>query len=124
MTASTSRVLSANHLLGSLPRDEYERLRPELQTVQIPRGRVLCEAGDLAQFVYFPLSGVISLLSSTEAGEVIEVAMVGNEGTTALPVIMHAPAMPYRAILQAPVEALRSETQVIQEEFRRGGRLQ
>jgi len=38
-----------------------------------------------------------SLLSTAEDGEVIEVSMVGNEGTTALPLIMHAREMPYRA---------------------------
>jgi len=37
------------------------------------------------------------LLSTTEDGEVIEVSMVGNEGTTALPLIMHAREMPYLA---------------------------
>ena len=124
MTTPPSRILSANRLLESLPREEYERLRPKMQTIQIPRGRVLCETGDLAQHVYFPLSGVVSLLSSTEAGEVIEVAMVGNEGTTALPVIMHAREMPYRAVIQVPVEALRCVPDVIQDEFKNGGRLQ
>jgi CRP-like cAMP-binding protein len=123
MIASPSKVLSANRLLASLPREEYERLRPNLESIHLPRGRVLCEAGDFAQYVYFPLSGVISLLSSTEAGEVIEVAMVGNEGTTALPIIMHAQEMPYRAVIQVPGEALRSGPDVIQKEFETGGRL-
>jgi CRP-like cAMP-binding protein len=99
MTPSTSKVLKVNRLLDALPREEYERLRPNLESIHLPRGRVVCEAGDFAQYVYFPLDGVISLLSSTEAGEVIEVAMVGNEGTTALPVIMHAREMPYRAVI-------------------------
>lgn len=124
MNLATSKVQNANSLLDLLPRAEYERLRPNLELVQLSRGRVLCEAGDFAQYVYFPLNGVVSLLSSTEAGEVIEVAMVGNEGTTALPVIMHAQEMPYRAVIQVPVEALRSSPGTIQEEFKRGGRLQ
>lgn len=121
--SAVSTVLASNHLLESLPSEEYERLRPNLQSVYLPRGRVLCEAGDSAQYVYFPLSGVVSLLASTEAGEVIEVGMVGNEGTTALPVIMHAREMPYRAVIQVPVDALRSEARVIQEEFKHRGRL-
>jgi len=124
MSAEPSTALNRNSLLESLPRKEYERLRPKLQLVQLSRGRVLCEAGDFAEYVYFPLNGVISLLSSTEAGEVIEVGMVGNEGTTALPIIMHAREMPYRAVVQLPVEALRSQPEVIQEEFKRASRLQ
>jgi len=124
MSAVSSTVLTSNRLLQSLPSKEYERLRPNLHQVHLPRGRVLCEAGDVAQDVYFPLSGVVSLLSSTEAGEVIEIGMVGNEGTTALPVIMHAREMPYRAVIQVPVDALRSDPGVMKEESKPGGRLE
>jgi CRP-like cAMP-binding protein len=66
----------------------------------------------------------VSLLSTTEAGEVIEVALVGNEGTTALPLMTHAQEMPYRIVIQVPVDALQATPQVIQEEFKRNGRLQ
>lgn len=124
MSASASIVRNSNRLLRSLPVEECERIQKNSQTVHLPRGRVICDAGDVAHHVYFPLSGVISLLSTTEAGEVIEVAMVGNEGTTALPVIMHAQEMPYRAVIQVPVDAIRIELSVIQKEFPRGGRLQ
>lgn len=117
--ASTS---CANRLLDSLPSDEFDRLRSSLRPVHLPRGRVLCEAGDSPQYVYFPVSGVVSLLSTTEAGEVIEVGMVGNEGTTALP--MHAQELPYRIVIQVPVDALLATPQVIHEEFKRNGRLQ
>jgi CRP-like cAMP-binding protein len=124
MSTSASIACNANRLLRSLSPEEYQRIQKNSQTVHLPRGRVICEAGDAAQHVYFPLSGVISLLSTTEAGEVIEVAMVGNEGTTALPVMMHAQEMPYRAQIQVPVDAIRIELSVIQKEFPRGGRLQ
>jgi len=59
-----------------------------------------------ADFVYFPLSGVVSLLSSTQAGEMVEVGMIGNEGTTFIPVIAHSQELPYRMLIQAPGEAL------------------
>lgn len=124
MNALPSTVLARNRLLESLSCQEYERLRPKLISVHLPRGRVLWEAGDFADYVYFPLNGVVSLLSTTEAGDVIEVAMIGNEGTTALPMLVHAREMPYRAVIQVPVEALKSSPETIQEEFKRGGRLQ
>jgi CRP-like cAMP-binding protein len=124
MSTSASTACNANRLFHSLPAEECERVQRNSQTVHLPRGRVICEAGDVAYHVYFPLSGVISLLSTTEAGEVIEVAMVGNEGTTALPVIVHAREMPYRAQIQVPVDAIRIELSVLQREFSHGGRLQ
>ena len=123
MKAILAKVSVQNRLLGALPREEYERLRSKLQPIHLPRGRVVYEAGDIADYAYFPLSGVISLLSSTEDGEVIEVGMVGNEGTTGIPVITHAQEMPYRAVVQLPVDALRTEARVFRDEFIRGGQL-
>ncbi len=123
MTAIWGKVSVQNRLLNALSREEYERLRTKLQPVQLPRGRIIYEAGSLADYAYFPSTGVISLLSSTEAGEVIEVGMVGNEGTTGIPVITHAQEMPYRAVVQLPVEALRTDARVFRDEFIRGGQL-
>ena len=122
MSSPLTTVLT-NRLFDLLTREEYERLKPHLELVHLPRARVLCEVGDTPEYVYFPLSGVISLLSSTDAGEVIEVGMVGNEGTTALPVLMHARELPYRMVVQVPGDTLRIVPGVIQKELSKGGRL-
>lgn len=123
MTTTPAKVSPRNRILNALPREEYDRLQLNLQRIQLPRGRVVYEAGDLAEYAYFPLTGVISLLSSTEAGEVIEVGMVGNEGTTGMPAMTHAQEMPYRAVVQLPVEALRMEMRVFCSELAYGGQL-
>lgn len=123
MNAVSTQVSLQNRLLSALQHIEYERLLRGLTPVHLPRGRIVCEVGDLPDEVYFPLSGVISLLSSTEAGEVVEVAMVGKEGTTAIPGVAHAQEMPYRALVQVPVEALSIKARIVREEFMRGGQL-
>lgn len=120
MSVTSPQASLQNRLLRALPNEVYERLTPKLRPVQLPRGRVLYDAGDLADCVYFPLSGVVSLLSSTEAGEVIEVGVVGNEGITVIPTIGRAREMPYRAVVQIPVEAVSIEVGVIRDEFLRG----
>ena len=112
-----------NRLLKALPTEEYGRLSPKLRLVELLRGEILYDAGDRADFVYFPLSGVVSLLSVTESGEVIEVGMIGSEGTTCIPVIAHQQEVPYRALIQISGEALKVESDVVREEFMRGGRL-
>src|SRR5713226_9727446 len=112
-----------NHLLQALSTEEYGRFSPKLQSVHLPRGRVLYNAGDRADFVYFPISGVVSLLSSTESGEVVEVGVIGNEGTTCIPVITHAQEMPYRVLIQIPGDAMRCKAEIVRDEFVRGGRL-
>ena len=112
-----------NRLLQALSNEEYRRFASKLQPIHLTRGKVLYDAGDRADFVYFPLSGVVSLLSSTENGEVVEVGVIGNEGTTCVPVITHAQEMPYRVLIQIPGEAVRCRAEAVREEFIRAGRL-
>ena len=47
-----------NKLLASLPRDHFDRLLPNLVSVNLPQGQVLNEAGDEVDQVYFPQNGI------------------------------------------------------------------
>jgi len=51
-----------------------------LRTVELPHGEVLAEAGTIVKRVYFPHSGVISLVVEMSVGDMIETAMVGGDG--------------------------------------------
>lgn len=46
-----------NHLLASLPHDQWQRLLPPHEQVDLPLGRLLDEAGSTPSHVYFPTSG-------------------------------------------------------------------
>ena len=123
-SAQQSRPPANNRLLSALPREEYERLLPHLEPVRLHKGRIIYEAGDTAHSAFFVNGGMISLLSTTEQGEVIEVAMVGSEGVTGIPIVLRVNRMPYRAMVQLPVDALRIKAPVLRQEFDRGGRFQ
>jgi CRP-like cAMP-binding protein len=71
---------SDNKLLASLPRDHFELLAPLLTTVSLGQGIVLAEPGDEFDHVYFPHSGMLSLLAVMRDGKAIETATVGREG--------------------------------------------
>ena len=120
MSAPGTEVSTHNRLLQALPAADYRRLVPRFRAVQLPRGRIICDAGDPADYVYFPLRGVVSLLSITEDGESIEVGMVGNEGATGVPIITRSGRLPYRAVVRIPADALRCEASVLRSEFERG----
>src|ERR1041384_1761227 len=111
-----------NHLLDALPTLEYRRLISRMRLVELPRGKVLYNAGDDADAAYFPVRGVVSLLSTTESGEIIEVGMVGSEGTTCLPVITHQQEMPYRVLVQIGGAAVKIDSDSVRREFLSGGR--
>jgi hypothetical protein len=51
-----------NHLIDALPIEEYERLLPHLELVEMPLGEVLYESGDKLRHAYFPTTSIVSLL--------------------------------------------------------------
>jgi len=113
-----------NHLLAALPREEYARLSPHLEMVQLPAGRILYEAGGSIRYAYFLKGGMASLLSVTEDGDSVEVGMIGNEGVVGLPAILRINAAPYRVVMQLSGNALRLRADILKAEFSRGDRLQ
>jgi CRP-like cAMP-binding protein len=73
---------SANKLLAALPRREYERLRPLLRTVHLPAEAGLPHCGQTR--VYFPGTGLCSIINRMADGSGIEVACIGSEGVVGL----------------------------------------
>jgi CRP-like cAMP-binding protein len=113
-----------NLLLSALPREEYARLLPHLSQVHLGKGRILFEPGETVKYAYFVTQGMLSLLSLAGGGETVEVAMVAHEGMVGVPIILHNETIPYRVMVQIPVNALRIKAGPLWEEFRSGGRLQ
>ena len=68
-----------NHLLSSLPREEFEKIEPHLTWVRLVPNQVLTEKGDVAEHVYFIDSGVISVRDTFQSDSFVQVAMIGRE---------------------------------------------
>jgi len=75
---------TANRLLAALPGDAFALLEPDLRQVSLPHGVVCYEAGSPIDQVYFPQTGMISLLVSTSDGNVVETSSVGHDGAVGL----------------------------------------
>ncbi len=70
-----------NHLLVSLPENEYALLQPHLKDVALKQGTVLAEQDEKIDHVYFPHSGMVSIVVVLSEGEkTVETATVGREG--------------------------------------------
>jgi CRP-like cAMP-binding protein len=115
---------SKNQLLSALPREDYARLLPALEPVELPAGKVLYDITDAVRDAYFPLSGMVSLLALTEGGDTIEIGMVGDEGVVGLPAIMRAYKTPCRVSVQIRGRAMRIKSDSLRAEFSRCGPLQ
>jgi len=78
MVATAKPYAVKNRLLVALPHEEYKRLQPHLEFVQLSKHRTLYEAGDLIQHAYFLNSGMGSLLGLTQGGASVEIDGAGN----------------------------------------------
>jgi len=113
----------ANHLLRGLSDAELERIRPALEPVHLPRPTELEGANEKIRFVYFPTTGVASIVALDESGESVDTAMIGREGMTGLAVFLGTEQSPVRTIVQVPMSGLRMESDALREELARGGSL-
>ena len=112
-----------NHLLAALPVKVYEKLVPHFASVHMPLGKVLYEAGDPENFVYFPTDCIVSLLYVMEDGASAEISVVGNEGVVGVAVFMGGESTTSRAIVQSAGHVYRLSGKRLREEFNHHGAL-
>ncbi len=113
-----------NRLLGVLPVEDRHRLLPHLELVPMPLGKVVYESGDPLRSVFFPTTGIVSLLYVMEDGASAEIGVVGNEGIVGVALFMGGETMPNRAVVQSEGQAYRLDGRVLKEEFNRTGAFQ
>ena len=96
-----------NRLLGMLALEDFEILRPQLETVALDYRQTLCEENRPITSVYFPLAGVASLVNTMKNGAAAEVGTIGNEGIVGLPVLFGDTIGPTTVYVQVPGDGLR-----------------
>jgi CRP-like cAMP-binding protein len=106
---------TADHLgntrLEALPAAARHRFLAQLTPVTLSVKDVLFEPGQVITDVYFPISGVISLVTPLEDGNIVEVATIGNEGIVGVP-LRNGGSLAMRAISQVAGSALRMSADV------------
>jgi CRP-like cAMP-binding protein len=118
-----SHLPITNSVLASLPRAEYLRLLPQLESVELVEGEVLCDAGKPLQHVYFPGNCLVSLLTLVDGNDVFAVALVGREGMTSVATALGSQISPFRALVQGTGSAMRMKSKVFVTEFRESAAL-
>jgi CRP-like cAMP-binding protein len=124
--AQSARVaaITQSTLLAALPLAEQARLRPELESISLASQDVVYEAGEDLQYVYFPISCIVSLVYTTVSGVTAGIGLIGNEGAVGIATFTGGETMPNRAVVLIPGGALRMKATAARKEFRRGGPLQ
>ena len=75
---------------------------PDLDNVRCQREQVLMEADSSLDHVYFPDSGVLSVLAVYANGDVIEMATIGREGCSGMQAIFGAKVSSAQLLVQIP----------------------
>lgn len=115
---------SENFILATLPEMDFTRLLPDLESIDMPLGWVISESGDHINYVYFPVSGIVSLIYDLEDGSSSEVALIGNEGMVGISIFMGGDSMPGTMKVQSEGSAFRLNRKIMKREFALNGKLQ
>src|SRR5579863_7928085 len=91
-----------NRLLLALSPRHLKRLMPELELIECQRAQVLMDADSSLDHVFFPDSGVVSVVAVYADGKIIEMATIGREGCTAVQAVLGAKSSSVRLFVQIP----------------------
>jgi CRP-like cAMP-binding protein len=94
-----------NRLLLALPSRNLKRIMPELEQICCQRAQILMDADSSLDHVFFPDSGVVSVVAVYADGRVIEMATIGREGCSGVQAILGAKRSSVRLLVQIPGSA-------------------
>lgn len=112
-----------NRLLAALPAKKYQHLLPKLEEVSLVFTETIYAPDEIIRHVYFPNSGIISLLAVVGERSQLEVGIVGNEGFIGLPVFLGVKTSNNHALVQGVGAAMRMTTADFLAECSNGGSL-
>jgi CRP-like cAMP-binding protein len=104
---------SSNQVLASLLPADAGLLLPHLRFVDLPQETVLFEAGGTITRIFFPHSGIVSLVVELTSGDMIEAAMIGREGVVGGLAALDTNISVSRAIVQVAGAASVVEVDVV-----------
>jgi CRP-like cAMP-binding protein len=103
-----------NRLIAELPVTQYKQFLAHCEPVTLVFGDILCEPDQALEYVYFPLTGHISLVALTEDHKPLEMGMVGNEGMLGGTLALGIADAHLRGVVQGSGSALRMSAQQLQ----------
>jgi CRP-like cAMP-binding protein len=91
---------ATNLLLDSLPEADRQAIDPHLKRVDVKEQQTLYDLHAIIKEIHFPIDAVISLVIPLSTGEIVETAMVGNDGVLGAAAALNGRASLNRAMVQ------------------------
>src|SRR5882757_3205638 len=96
---------SKNRILNVIPQNIYAAVEPHLKQMELIFGAIVAETDQPVDRVYFPDTGVVSLVVDMVVGDMIETAMVGRDGVVNGTSALDGQVSMHRGIVQVAGEA-------------------
>lgn len=109
------RVTVGNRLLDMLSPERLKSLRPHFETVSIRANQVIQAPGAKVDFVFFPTSGMISIVATMADGAAVENGIAGKEGMFNVSVILGDDTPSQKAIVQLSGRAIRIRSTILRQ---------
>jgi len=106
---SAESTPAANRLLTSLTAADRKHFMAACEPVELMFAEILAEPRETMRHVYFPTGSFISLVSSGDGRDNLEVALLGSEGMLGVTLILGVDESPLHALVQGAGSALRME---------------
>lgn len=117
------KPLVPNQVLAALPAKDYQRLQRHWEEIPLVLEELLYSPNNLSTDVYFPNSGIVSLLAGVNERSTLEVGLVGNEGMVGLNVFLGAASSLNQAVVQGEGSAMKMKATDLRKECSGGGAL-
>jgi CRP-like cAMP-binding protein len=104
---------SPNHFLLSLSASDRELILPHLKPTRVPLGAYIFKAEETIERVYFPHSGIISLIVGFSTGQFVEAGMLGRNGVVGAGAALDGQIALNTAIGQADSEGTAIESSML-----------
>jgi len=120
MPAKSPDSLLENRLVAALPAPDRNALLDAATEVTLERGDAVFHANDPIRHVYFPRTGILSMVIDMANGGTVEVGTIGSEGFAGLPILHASERSPMRVYCQVPPCVCRKiPTKQFEEQLRR-----
>lgn len=116
--------LNKNFILAQLPAEELDSLQSSMQIARMTPEDLIFRASEKVEYVYFPLTAMLSWIATTSDGERVEVGVVGWEGMVGVPEMLGYSAAPFTVEVELPGEVVRIRADVFKRTFQRHAAIQ
>jgi len=106
-----------NQLLAALAPEDWSRWQSRLELMELSRNQILYSAGRTPEYLYFPTTAVISMMSMTRDGASAEVAVIGRDGVAGISSLLGAEAAMLDAVVQSAGRAFRLSARFVKGEM-------